>query len=266
MSELSVNYDFDIILLTHNHLEQTIKCVDAIYNNTTDFSFRLTVSDDSTDSTPEYFRKLNKYNLQFLHSDKPFEDFDKVLNFGIQNTDCGFVVALTNSTLVEPGWISYALDLIKNNPDIAIVGVKSVKPNGLIENAGIFVCDNDVMCVGTDEPGHRYSFIYDVDAVGGNCCLYRRELIKDGFGTSFSYYLPFSGHTDIDHCLTLKSQGWRIVYCGNGAVYHFGAYTRGLNKDFCDKENEDKKRFRARWQHLLNRNYNEVMPSIKGFN
>ncbi len=260
-------YDFDVILLTHNHLELTIKCVDALYKNTSEFNFRLTVSDDSTDSTPEYFKNLSrkKNNIQFLHSEMPFGDFDKVLNFGIAKTDSPYVVALTNSTLVEPGWISYALEIIKNNPDIAVVGVKSVSLNGLIQNAGVFVCDRDVRCIGLNEPGHRYSYTYEVDAVGGNCCIYRREVVKDGFGDSFSYYLPFSGHTDIDHCLTLKQQGWKIMYCGNGAVYHVSAATRGEDNHFCDKENESKRRFKVRWQYLMERNHSDVISSFKGF-
>jgi len=42
-------YDFDVFLFTYNHLEMTINCIKALYKNTTEFNFLLTVVDDSKD-------------------------------------------------------------------------------------------------------------------------------------------------------------------------------------------------------------------------
>jgi GT2 family glycosyltransferase len=257
-------YEFDVLLLTYNRLELTINCVNALYKNT-DYPFRLTVIDDSTDLTPEYFERLcrERDNIQFLHEDQHFENWDKKFNLGLEKTDCPFVVMLGNSNLVEHSWISSGLELIKRDPDIGVVGFKTVYPNGLIQNAGIFVCDNDVRCIGGGEPGHRYSFTYEVDAVGGNVCLYRREVFEE-VPFDFSYYLPYAGHIDIDHCLTLKERGWKVYYCGSGVVYHTEG-TREQFPDFYTKEKECKKRFQVKWKHLVERPYAEVVGSFKGF-
>jgi GT2 family glycosyltransferase len=258
-------YEFDVLLPTHNRLESSINCVNALYKNTTEHSFLLTVLDDSTDLTPEYFERLckEKDNIQFIHSDIEFYNWDKKFNLGLEKTDCPLVVLLGNSNLVEPGWISYGLELIKYNLDIGVVGFKTVSPNGLIENAGVTVCDDNVRCIGKGEPGHRYSFTYEVDAVGGNVCLYRRDALKQ-VPFNFSEYLPYSGHVDIDHCLSLKEKGWKVYYCGSGTVYHTEG-TREQFPDFLKNENECKKIFQEKWKHLVHRSYNEVVSSFKGF-
>lgn len=257
--------DFDVFLFTYNHLNVTKRCIDALYRNTTEFNFLLTVVDDSTDDTPEYFAQLSKEkgNIQFLHSDEHFRNMDEKYNLALKYTENPFIVFLANSVMAEPGWISYATQLIKENPRIAQVGVKSVLPGGMIENAGVFVCDNEIRCIGTGEPGHRYSFTYEIDAVGQNACIYRREAIANGF--DFSEYIPYSGPTDIDHCLTLKEKGWEIWYCGNGAVYHLTKTTRGDNPNFDNDEAECRCRFAAKWNHIIRRTHEEVMANFKGF-
>ncbi len=252
-------YEFDVFLITHNHLELTINCVEALYKNTDDSPFRLTVLDDSTDLTPEYFKRLSKEkdNIQYLNPGRPFKNVDEMYNLGLANTDCPFVVVLNNSGMVERGWIGSALAIMKKDAKIGVVGFKVVKwPTGVIENAGVLLYGGEVRSIGLDEPGHRYSFIYKVDAVGTSTCLFRREAIKDGF--DWSYYLPFGGFEDIDYCLSLKQKGWEIVYCGYGAVYHDGARTRRQDPAFWDKFNENKRRFQLRWKHLLDRDISEI--------
>ncbi len=253
-------YDFDVFLLTHNNLARTIDCLegnylsDGLYKNTIDFSFRLTVLDDSTDLTPEYFKRLSKEkdNIQYLNPGRPFKNVDEMYNLALARTDCPYIVLLTNSSLVEPSWIGSALKIMESNPKVAVIGFKTIRPDRLIENAGVLIFGNEVRCIGMGEPGHRYSAIYQVDAVGGCASLFRREAIKDGF--DFSYYLPFGGLEDIDYCCSLKNKGWEIIYCGYGSVYHIGAATRGQDENgFWDKFKENKKRFRVRWSHLLDR-------------
>jgi GT2 family glycosyltransferase len=245
-------YDFDVFLVTHNHLELTIKAIDALYKNTADFPFRLNVLDDSEDLTPSYIYRLQKDNLQYLSPNRPFKNIDEIYNYGLSHTDCPYIVVLNNSCMVEKGWIGSALQIMKKEPTVGAVGFKTLRwPTGIIENAGAMLFDKEVRNIGMGEMGHLYSFAYKVDAVGASTCLFRREAIKDGF--DFSYYLPFGGFEDIDYCLSLKERGWEVMYCGYGSVFHDGAATRGRDPAFWEKFNENKKRFTARWQHLLDR-------------
>ncbi len=248
-------YEFDVFLTTHNHIEQTIPCIDALYKNTADFKFRLTVLDDSTDRlTPVYLedKAKEKGNIQYLNPGRPFVAPEEMYNLALSKTDCAYVVVMTNSARVERGWIGSALQIMSKGETVGAVGFKTLKwPSGIIENAGVLLFDNEVRNIGLDEAAHLYSFVYKVDAVGASACLFRREAIKEGF--DFSYYLPFGGYEDIDYCLRMKERGWEVMYCGYGAVYHDGAATRGRDPAFWDKFNENKRRFVLRWKHLLDR-------------
>lgn len=254
-------YDFDVFLITHNHLNVTMGCIEALYKNTTEFKFRLTVLDDSTEETPLYFKRIarEKGNIQYLNPGHPFTGVDEMWNLALSKTDCPLFVVMTNSTMVEPMWIGSALKIMEKHKRVGVVGFKTVKMNGTIENAGVLLYGGEARNIGLDEPGHRFSFVYDVDAVGANCCLFRREAINGGF--DFSYYLPFGGFDDIDYCLQLKQRGWTIIYCGYGAVYHNGAATRFEDPAYWEKFNENKKRFVARWKHLLDRDISYIKTS-----
>jgi len=254
-------YKFDVFLVTHNHLEQTINCVNALYNNTQEFPFRLTVLDDSTDETPHYFKRisLEKGNIQYINPKIPFRDPGDMFTRALKKTDSHYIVCMTNSCRVEPGWVGSALAIMDTKDDVGVVGFKTVRMNGTIENAGILVYGGLARNIGKDEPGHRFSFVYEADAVGSNCCLFRREAVKQGF--DYSFYIPFGGFEDIDYCLQLKERGWKILYCGYGAVYHDGAATRGDNPAFWDNFNENKKRFDVRWKHLLDRDISYIKTS-----
>lgn len=255
-------FDFDVFLVCHNRLELTINCVNALYKNTTDCSFRLTVLDDSTDLTPEYFGRLSeeRTHIQYLHPKLPFKSWEQLVSWGLENTDCPYIVTLNNSCLVERGWIHYALELLKENAQVAVVAGKTIKPNGVIENAGVLIFDNNVRNIGLDEPGHRYNGTYQVDAVGFNASLFRREAIKGGFDEG--YYIPWGGLEDIDHCLSLRQKGWQIWYCGSGAVYHDGAATRMQDPAYWDKFLENLKRFKARWQYLMDRKQSDIKYNV----
>ena len=251
-------YDFDVFLILHNRLELTINCINALYENTKQFNFRLTVLDDSTDETPQYFKRISqeKGNIQYIQHGRPFKNWDEMFNLGIANTDCPIFITLNNSCTVEPVWVGSILKLMEQDKDIGIGGIKSLQPNGLIECAGVLIYGDEIKCVGLGEAGHRYSFVYEPDAIGSNCCLFRREMAKNGF--DFSYYVPFGGYEDIDFCLQMKERGWKIMYCGYGAVYHIGKATRGQRPEFEENTDENMRRFTKRWGHLLAREISQV--------
>ena len=244
--------EFDVLLITHNHLEITINCLNALYTNTT-VPFRLTVIDDSTDLTPAFLRCFAKEhnNVNIIRPRKKITHHAQLWNLGLKNTELEYIVFMVNSATVEPQWADVALDLIKTHPKIGIVGFKTLRPNGLIECAGVMLCNGKAGNIGLNEPGHHHTYVSQVDAVPGAVVLIRRSAIADGFDEKA--YIGFGGFDDIDMCLAMRERGWDVVYCGFGAVYHQGAATRSADPQFWDKFNENKRRFDERWEALLNR-------------
>lgn len=244
-------YEFDVFLMSHNNHRLAVNCVDALYENTK-HDFRLTILDDSNDFTTQYLAWLakEKDNVNYIHQDKPFDNPGQMMSLALAQTDCPYIVTLNNSCRVEPGWIGSALNIMGKHKDVGVVGFKMVRGNGLIENAGVLLYGGEVRNIGMDEAGHRFNYIYEVDAVGMAACLFRREMLSYGYDSA--YYLPFAGFDDLDLCLRIKEK-WKIIYCGYGVVYHDGAATRGKDPAFWEKFYENKRRFSLRWKHLLDR-------------
>jgi len=239
----------DIILLTHNRLDQTMRCLDALYEYT-NIPFKITVIDDSTDGlTPTFFRRFakEKGNVNYMRPGK-VTCGNQAINIGVRNTRSEIVVFITQSTFVEPQWLFIALRTMREEPKAAIAGFKLLYPHGTILEAGLIV-DSPMAGVrnpGQHAPGVRYTYLKKVDAVGFAVVLFRREAIVDGLDEET--YIGFRGTDDVDACLTLREKGWEIIYCGLGVAYHeLGASVGGGTEEGFKQSIENSQRFIAKW-------------------
>ncbi len=241
----------DIILLTHNKLENTTRCIEALYANTRE-SFRLTVIDDSTDVTQAYFQQLiaNGDEINYVRPIVPIASGNQAINIGLKLTKSDPVIFLTNSTFVEPDWLIIGLKIMKENPLAGLVGFKILYPEtNLIIEAGLHVFpDASRVNVGSLEPGHRYSHIREVNAIGWACILIRRAALPRE-GLDEDYYIGFRGVDDWDNCLEIRKRGWKIFYDGLGVVYHkFGASQGNGTKQGQEELAENCRRFEEKWR------------------
>ncbi len=239
----------DIILLTHNHLANTTRCIEALYANTKE-PFKLTVIDDSTDVTPAYFQNLidNGDEINYNHFEKVY-DANEALKLGMDLTQSDPFIFLTNSTFVEPLWLPMALRIMRDDPKAGVVGFKILFPDtNLIIEAGDHVFpDATRMNVGMYEPGHRYSHVREVNVIGWAVVLLRRAAIPpEGFDNR---YIPWRCVADLDNCLEIKKRGWKIYYNGLGVVYHKLGASQGNGTDEGRREaGENCKRFEEKWK------------------
>ena len=234
----------DIILITHGKLKElTIPCVSAIYAHTKSL-FHLIVVDDSTsdmddgkDTTPQWFHrlKMEHENITYIHSDVPYKSGNQIFNIGLKHGNNRFVATIMNSVLVEPDWDIVAIQMMRNNPKIGIIGFKclklgwSEKEDGQIESAGINI-NGYVPCdTGRDEPGHRLSVSYPSFSLQWAFALLRREAAEGNLEEDL--WEGFVGFDDIANTIYLRYKGWESWYCGLGVGYHHTHATRGTNED-----------------------------------
>ena len=243
----------DIIMPTHDNLKMTLQAVEALYENTR-APFHLIVVDDSTDITPQYFEWLKKEhnNITFIHSDEPYTSGNQIFNIGLQHGESPYATTVTNSVRVEPDWESIALKLMDNDPKIGVIGFKSLYPHGLIESAGVGMANFMPIDLGRNEPGHRFTCIYETVAVQWAFALLRKDAVKDlevgNYRWDENVYNGFRGWDDLDNCFMLRENGWKVVYCGFGAGYHTPRATRGLGRKEAHQVNhENSIIFYKRW-------------------
>lgn len=247
--------ELDILVITHNHLELSINCVKAIVQNTAS-PFTLTILDDSTDLTPDYFTAFCKEhpNVRY-HRVEPPGCANKLWNIGLRETSNLYVATIVNSVIVEPEWDLPAVELLENNPRAGMVGFKLLYLHGTIWHAGCKLGDGIFNHIGVGQPGHRFAKNYRCPAVTGAMVLARRLALDKGWDETT--YHGFTGWDDIDLCMQMRTDGWEVWYTGLGCGYHIEAPTRLQGKtpeeqaEFWKKYEENKQRFLTKWGKML---------------
>ncbi len=240
----------DIILLTHNKLVNTIRCVEALYENT-EYPFQLTVIDDSIDLTTSYFQRLQseKGNINYVRPSIFIKCANQAINIGLRATKSNPVVFITNSSFVEPNWLPTALRIMEDDERVGLVGFKLLYPetNTIIEAGEIVLPDGNRPNIGMHAPSHRFTHIREVNAVGWACVLIRRESLPPG-GLDEETYIGFRGADDTDNCLEIIKRGYKVMYNGCGAVYHILSSCQGGGTERGKEEMaENYRRFREKW-------------------
>ena len=259
----------DIIVPTHNRLDLTIKCIDALYKNTTT-PFHLIIVDDSTDLTPSYVRQFinsnGHSNITYLHSKKPYKTGNQFFNAALKKCKNDIVATVSNSTTVEPEWDIVALEVMRKDPKVGIVGLKSLFPHGRIESAGITLVGYKPVDIGLDFPGHQLTSVYECPAVQWSFVIFRKEAVVGNLDENL--YHGFKGYEDIDTCFILRKNGWKVLYCGLGAGYHEPKATRGSNDmDSHIKNLENAEVFYKRWglEEAFKKSGSKTVAQVKAY-
>jgi len=239
----------DIILTTHNHLELTIECLNALFAHTT-IPFNLIVIDDSTDLTPQFFKQFCKEhsNIKYIHPKEKLISGNQCWRIGLENSTSPICVSMVNSSRVEPGWFNMPLQILEQNPKVGLVGIKLLHLNGIIWHAGILFNNHVPAHLGIGEPGHHHSDIKTVPCVNFSVGFFRREAWLNALDEKT--YLGWKGFEDTDVCLSLRENGWQILYCGMASAYHIESPTRleGDRIKFWEDYNENLRRLIMKWQ------------------
>lgn len=246
ISPSQIKDPIDVIVPTHGRVDLTMGCMAALYDNTT-VPLHLIVVDDSDDLTSDYINglKAEGKDITLIHSDKPYTSGNQIFNLGLAETKHEFVATVMNSVTVEPDWEFVALQLMKDNPKIGIVGFKCLYPWGFIESAGIEMREYTFLDLGKNLPGHRLATVYGCLAVQWAFALLRRNVIPK---LEENIYHGFKGWDDIDNCLVVKNKGYEVFYCGLGVGYHIPGATRGSFEVESHKLNrENAVTFYKRW-------------------
>ena len=241
-----MNYKFDVIVISHNRQDLTMGCLNNLYSHTSN-PFHLIVIDDSEDLTPMYLEKVKqeRKNITVIHSDIPYKSGNQIFNIGFTNMKTPYVATVMNSVNVEPDWDVVGMNILEAEPKVGLIGFKCLFPNGLIESAGVKMNKWLPTDIGRDEPGHRMSMVYDVEAIQWAFALMRKEAVAP---LEEDIFHGFAGWDDIDNSFVVKKRGWEILYCGLGVGYHTPRATRGSEElEVTRKNQENGEIFYKRW-------------------
>jgi len=271
-SELTNPYehvDFSIIIPVHNNLSFTKKCIENIYKTSALYAIEVIIIDNgSEDETFAYLNSIS--DLVKVIKNENNESFSKANNQGAAIARGKYLVFLNNDVEVQPGWLESLEDKFKSDSSVGIQGAKLVYPNGLIQHAGVVwgpVAENFNLHYHiylAANPSLEWVNKYrEFQMVTGALLAIRKELFSEVGKFDEEY---FFGHEDLDLCLKVRKDGYKVMYNPEVVGIHHESITKkseGIKKferfitepDSYDAKNH--KHFLSKWEKTLKVDANE---------
>lgn len=219
-----------IIIPVFNKAEYTRECVKSLIDTLPGPGIETIIVDNgSTDSTEMYAKTLPP---GFLYIKNGLNlGFAKACNLGAGAARGKYLVFLNNDTIALPNWLEEMVKTAEEEKNVGVVGSRLLFPDGTIQHAGILLAQS-----GSDPlyalhnfyrlPGNQpeANVLRDYQAVTGACMLIRRDIFIKVNGFDEHY---INGYEDIDLCLKVRHEGYRVVYCPKSVLYHHESVSVG---------------------------------------
>lgn len=196
IEELTAQYNAqpagkDIIIVVHNQLELTKRCLDGLFENTTP-PFHVYLWDNASEEETA----MCLINIEQSHPNVTLMRSEENLGFIPPNNELAqrgtnpYMILLNNDTELNKGWDTALLGYLQAHPDISVVGFQG----GLLSEDGIGINSHQ----GTE-----------IDYIMGWCVCFSRDIYKE-FGLFDNANLKFAYGEDSDFSLRLREAGKKI--------------------------------------------------------
>lgn len=232
-----------VILVTHNQLDYTRRCVESVRFRTDEPLQWIVVDNASTDGTVEYFRA--QPDVQLITNPEN-RGFPAAVNQGLAVATGEQILLLNNDTIVTTGWLRRMLDALVRDPQIGLVGPVSNSVSGPQQ---IDVAYRDL--AGLDgfawEWGQVHAGqVHDLDRLVGFCLLIRKTVVDRIGGLDERFGI--GNFEDDDYCRRARQAGFRTVVAADSFVHHFGHRTfQATGVDFQKLLVENERKYREKW-------------------
>jgi glycosyltransferase involved in cell wall biosynthesis len=245
-----------IIIPFREHIALTRACVHAILDVTVYPNFEIVLVDNwSISAEAEAFATEVEAmpTVRIIRVERAF-NYSELNNIAVAATTGEMLVFLNNDVFVrQANWLEQMVGEVCADPTTAIVGVKLLYPNGLVQHAGVVlgvggVADHSFRGLQAHEPGYMARAIcaQDLSGVTAACMLCRREVFDavGGFD-AVNLHVAFN---DVDLCLKTREAGYRAVWTPQVSAEHRESLSRGS-----DFKPEHQARFFAENQFMKHR-------------
>jgi N-acetylglucosaminyl-diphospho-decaprenol L-rhamnosyltransferase len=237
-----VTHDLSVIIVSYNTRDIILACVDSIVRNSDGLNIEIIVVDNcSSDGSANALRAAFPYITVI---DSPTNGgFSFGNNIGLEQCHGEYILMLNPDTEILSGCLTAALNHLKQNLDIGLLGAQIRYPDGRKQNSMIrflslktlffllflpsrFVVKNHWM--GDHRYGrHRADTAHTVDCVMGSFMMLPRVILQQVGGLDHRFFM-YGEECELAH--RIKAYGKQTVYFPAAQIiHHSGASTQGMN-------------------------------------
>jgi len=194
----------DIIMVVYNQFDYTKRCIETIFENTSNFNLYIW-DNASNQDTADFLRELDEQRPDvFLHRNEENIGFIEPNNRLVREGKAPYIILLNSDTEVRKGWDLAMLGYLQEHPEVAQVGYLGAS-------------------LGRDGRPKVIRRGSDIDYVMGWATCFRRSTYwKYGL---FDKNMSFAFFEDSDFSLRLKTAGHELYALFADYVMHHGNAT-----------------------------------------
>lgn len=263
-----------LIVLTRNRYVLLSNCLRGLLEETAYPDLEILVVDNGSNEaeTLEYLEEIKSDpKVTVLRRDEPF-NFSALNNVAVARANDGIIGLVNNDiSVIEPGWLREMVGQLQR-PGVGAVGAKLVYGNETIQHGGVTV---GVGGVGGHafrhfprfDPGYckRLYLTQEMSCVTAACLLTTKAIYTEVGGLDADYLRV--AFNDVDFCLKLVRQGYRIVWTPFAELYHLESASRGsdLSAENLERWQGEYNFVREKWADVLRHdpNYNPNLSNTE---
>jgi len=268
----------DIIICVHNAYEDVKRCIESVYEYTSEPYRIILVDDGSAEQTRDYLSSLREDSLNItLIRNENGSGYTRAANQGLKLSDAEYCVLLNSDTIVTDGWLDKMINCQKSDKNIGIVGPLSNTASWqsvprLFNDSGDWAKNE----LPEDIDIERFAELIDSSSeqvypklplLNGFCLMIHRSVInkigyfdEENFGSGFA--------EEDDYNLRAGNAGFKLALADDTYIYH------AQSKSYTDEKriilcNENGIKLRKKHGNKLLDNsvylirYNYVMEGIR---
>ncbi|MBT7337546.1 glycosyltransferase [Candidatus Peregrinibacteria bacterium] len=248
-----------IIIPTKDRIDLLKLCLESIRATTNYPNYEVVVVDNNSEeaTTAEYLKTIPETVIRI---DTPTFNFAHINNEAVKRTSGELILLLNNDTEpIRPSWLSTMVGTMLLDDNIGVVGSRLLYPKGQsdyrVQSVGMIVGRHWASLVRFHtEQELGYGFYNQVmrncSAIGGACLLTKRDLfIHIGGLDEKKFCIDFG---DVDYCLKVQQEGYRVVCNPQATLVHHESATRGNNDGLGSSvDRHEINDFEKKWGHIF---------------
>lgn len=228
--------ELEVVIVSHGASGLLRNCLNSLREHPVSVPMRVSVVDSgSPDETPDMVaREFPEVRLIRLGNVGFSAANNRVLGEGFDDDGAPTYLLLNPDTEVRAGTLDAALRRLGSDPEVGMVGVRLVRPDGSFDHASKRAFPTPLAALahftglgrlaGAPEQLSQYRAPWldeneagEVEAVNGAFMLVRREALLEVGPLDDGYWLYME---DLDWCRRFAEAGWKVFYEPAGSALH----------------------------------------------